>query len=46
MRLTAWKRLREILEDNFLELAAWTAVALLFTLAFFCFRFVLDQGRH
>lgn len=43
---SAWKRAREIAEDNWVELAAWTAVVLLFTLAFLCFRFVLDVGRH
>lgn len=43
---TAWKRIGEILEDNWVELAAWTAVILLFTLAFLCFRFVLDSGGH
>lgn len=43
---TGWKRVREILEDNWVELVAWSAVVLLFTLAFFCFRFVLDHGGH
>lgn len=41
-----WNWLRETLEDNWVELAAWTAVVLLFTLAFLCFRFVLDSGGH
>lgn len=42
----AWNRLLEILEDNAVELLAWSAVVLLFTIAYLCFRFVLDQGRH
>lgn len=43
---TIWKRVGETVEDNWVELAAWSAVVLLFTLAFFCLRFVLDSGRH
>lgn len=41
-----WNGMREMLADNWVELAAWTAVVLLFTLAFLCFRFVLDRGGH
>lgn len=41
-----WNRVGEILQDNWAELAAWSAVVILFTVAFLCFRFVLDRGGH